>query len=632
MKHFYYLSLFVPIVAAGCPRGMHDAVISENGKCLYSIVCPQQSSETVRFAASELEHYLEIMTGDDVCVSDRISGPSIIIGETSVISDIAGFKGIREMTGEDYGLFYKKGNIYLTGAQGRSVLYSVYDFLESAGCVWAAPEYDFYEGRSEYVPQNDNLKISMPSERYESTESPYRKLYITGERTEKDMYALVDWMPKLRYNIMAFKMVGPSSWSIWRDRMLPELEKRGMIVEDGGHGYDFFIGPGMENGKLFEQHPEWFGKNKRWGDKAKDFRSSSQKVVFCTSNEDAVKYMHKNLAAYLSDHPEIDIFDLWPPDSELWCTCDKCQALGTDSDRHALFVSQTAAFLKDRFPDLKMECLAYHHYYEPPVNYSIPENVLVDFADYYQNFEYQFYDDRNFANKMHNAALEKWASDFGGDLSIYSYYCKGFWRSLPNLIPHYIQNDMKYYRSIGVKGISVYSEPKNWFTFGLNLYSIGKLAWNSDIDIEKVISDYCNAVYGEASDLALHAYTVFEEVVRYACVIHQTTFRTDSEYDAYAAKISQLEDVISKREAMLDEGSVVRNHVMRLRLMSEYAGKSIVMMRRLASENRAAKKVKKDSKVVLFDALPGVVTRRPPLDEDLKQWLSEHRGLGVFAE
>ena len=95
-------------------------------------------------------------------------------------------------------------------------------------------------------------------------------------------------------------------------RLTPELQRRGIVVEVGGHGYQNFLNAEMPapegGGTLFEQHPEYFGADQQ-GRRRKEHGRAP-----CTSNPDAVAYLTKNLLAYVQVRPEINIFDLWPPD------------------------------------------------------------------------------------------------------------------------------------------------------------------------------------------------------------------------------------------------------------------------------------------------------------------------------
>lgn len=602
--------------------------LAQNSKADYTITCSDAASPTVKYASRELEKYLEMMSGADFTVSTKGSAKSIIVCSTAEIDPKI---GIPQMTGEDFGIFTRDENIYLTGAAQRSVLYAVYDMLERLGCRWLAPKFVYFEGSHQYIPKSSNIALNIKEEKIEHTNSKYRKFYATGPaRSVEELQALIEWMPKLRFNTLAFKMVGPVRWEMWCEDLTPELKKRDIIIEDGGHGYETFISTEMEDGKLFEQKPQWFGVNKRFGEKEQGNRSKVKRVIFCTSNSEAVDYMHSNLIKYLERHPEVDIFDFWPQDSEIWCECDECAKLGSPSDRHALLVNQTRDLLKKHFPKLKMECLAYHHYVAPPTNTMIKDDILVDFADYYQNFEYQFYDKRNEINRQHNESLVKWAEQFGGDISIYSYYRKGFWRSLPCIIPHYMQNDLKYYDKLGVRGVSVYSEPHDWFTYGLNHYTLGKLAWNPHINIDKEIDTYCKTLYLDAAPLARYVYNELENIVRYACVIHQTAFKTDKQYDQYAERVKRCITKIEKEIDLRASDKTLANHLFRLKLMNEYALRSIEMMRKTAKTMQSGVRI--DTMVdTTVDKSGKFLTRKPPLDKELSDWLRQYKDYGVFA-
>jgi hypothetical protein len=67
------------------------------------------------------------------------------------------------------------------------------------------------------------------------------------------------------------------------------VAERDLVIEVGGHGYENFLNADMEGGKVFEQHPEWFGADE------KGTRRKLKSQVFCTSNPQAVDYVTKEL-------------------------------------------------------------------------------------------------------------------------------------------------------------------------------------------------------------------------------------------------------------------------------------------------------------------------------------------------
>ena len=64
------------------------------------------------------------------------------------------------------------------------------------------------------------------------------------------------------------------------------------------------------------------------------------------------------------------------------------------------------------------------------------------------------------ASRPRSATQLAWHKVFDGDISIYSYYRKYAWDSLPVIIPHYMQKDLQWYAKVPVQGVSTYAEPE----------------------------------------------------------------------------------------------------------------------------------------------------------------------------
>ncbi len=560
-------------------------VLSSGNTGLYRIVSSESASSSERFAANELKKYLEQISSAGFKQSNRLSEYSIVVGSSASIQNIFSVNSLPPMKGEEYGIFKRNKSLFLMGGSDKTVLYAVYDFLSQLGCRWIAPDFDFYEGRSHFIPAQTALKYTCSDDRIEKPVFKYRKFYIEEGLTHntENLKQLIYWMPKARFNVLVaplnYEGKGRSQWNNWREQLTPELVKRGITIEVGGHGYQNFLNAEMENGQLFKKHPDWFGIDKNGQ------RSANPHVVFCSSNSDAVAYLQNNVLAYLIEHPEINIFDFWPPDNETWCECESCRAMGSATDRHALLVSQTARFLHDKIPAVKLECLAYSRYVEPPQNEVLDSNVLLDFCPINQSFEYQIYEDSFVNNKFYRENLLSWLSLFKGEINIYSYYRKYAWRSLPVILPHYMQNDLRFYRNNGISGISVYSEPGDWFTYGLNHFVFSNLAWNPDADVDKLIGEYCTKLYGTAAKTAISVYSELEDIVRFACRVPYTKPKSTEQYDEY---ITRLKSCSNKIKAAIDQypsDATLYRLLHRLGLTVEYATQSAIYMKFTSEEN-----------------------------------------------
>ena len=552
------------------------------------------AADVEQFAAEEFGRYTRAVTGDD-----RLAGRVAFAVEPADGGD--GGDG-----GESFAVRPEAdGRLRVTGSNANMLLAGTYFLLDQLGCRFLAPQFDHYRGAAEVVPRNPSLalpKLDHPIVR--RPQLKYRKLYVEEgiSHDAANLKQLVEWMPKVGYNVLVvptdYGNRGRVKWDHWRDALTPELERRGITIEVGGHGYENFLnadmpaeldpqqtgarqrpgpgpGPGRGPSSLFEQHPDWFGKDEQ------GVPQKNKRVVFCTSNADAVAHVTKNVLAYLKDRPEIDIFDFWPPDGARWCACDACEKLGEPPDRQAILLKQVRAKLKPVRPDVRLEVIAYSSYLEPPKRVPVDENVLVDFCPISQHFDAPIDDPAN-KNKTYADALRAWRASFRGDISIYSYYRKYAWDSLPVVIPRYMQHDLRWYATLPTQGVSVYCEPGDWFTYELNHYVLPALAWDADADVDALVEKFCAARYGsEAADAgagaaaaaAKSALDAMERIVRvYGSVPHvplkpaAAIAAARSEMERHAAAIAAAAAAASRAK---DES--VNRSLRRLELMCTYA-------------------------------------------------------------
>ena len=515
------------------------------------------------FAARELDRYLTQMYADGGPDVEFVIDPPVVTdgGEAFTIKPLAG----------------GGGGFEITGSNRNMALHGGYHLLDLLGCRFLAPQFAHYEGAAEIVPKKKTLDATLRLPITRKPKLKFRKLYVEeGHSHDIDnLKQLVEWMPKVGYNTLVvptdYGGSGRVKWDNFRQELTPQLQKRGITIEVGGHGYQNFLGADMEGGKLFEQHPEWFAKN------AKGEPQKAKAWVFCTSNDAAVAKLIENFLAYIKDRPEIQIFDFWPPDGARWCECDNCKKLGEPPDRQAILLKQVQDAVRPVRPDLRLEIIAYSSYLEPPKNVAVDKNVLVDFCPIAQHFDAQINDPTN-KNKTYADALVAWRKSFAGDISIYSYYRKYAWDSLPVIIPRYMQKDLQWYATLpprGTQGVSVYSEPGDWFTYELNHWVLPALAWDPDADVEKLVAKFCEARYGEEfSSTAKATLDALEEIVRNYCSVPHVPLK---EADAIAKAQSQASELVknvSAAEARATDENVKRS-LQRLHLMCTYAERDL---------------------------------------------------------
>ena len=481
------------------------------GTSNYVIYTPKHASAVEKFAASELQKYIDRISGVviHVKVGDGLDrGHGIYIGAefaplfgVNINSDYPGLDGFVMKT--------VNGNALLAGSEERGTLYAVYELLEEIGCRWYAPNFAFYGGaggevvpklQSIYLPEFD--KVERPSFKYRKVDVDEGWTY-----TIKNTKQLIDWMAKAKLNVFCYPMnmfhQGRVVWDSVRQALTPELKERGILIEVGQHGYPNFLQPE----RYFKQHPDWFSE-------INGKRTSSQRAVFNTSNKEALATFKQNVLQYLSNHPEIDILDLWPPDNAEWSQDAQSLKQGSPATRQAIILNTVAKAVNEKFPHVKIEFIAYQSYISPPENIRIDSNVIMEFCPIRQTFARPLWDWSAKQNVPYHEALLKWFQQdvFKGDIGIYSYYRRYVWRSLPVVIPNLIASEMRWYHSLGVTGLRSYSEPGDWFTYELLHYAIAKLSWDVDTSIPLLVKEYCQDRFGAAG----------EDVEKYFGIIEQT--------------------------------------------------------------------------------------------------------------
>lgn len=568
MRSFLIILTFV--LSGLCSAKDFDIV--KAGKSDYVIVTPPDASAPEQFAAQALADYISSMTKAQLKVQNggRIPARAIVVGEAKKLRQMAPDDLRFEIAEEECAIVPVRERLYLTGGRGRAVMYAAYSFLGRSGCKFLAPTFEHYRGTAEIVPTKNDLTFRQPKRTSNKPALAFRKLYIEEghSHTIDNLKQMAEWMPKLGYNCIVvptdYQGAGRVKWDNWREELAPELKKRDIIIEVGGHGYQNFINADMEEGKLFEQHPEWFGLD----DKGE--RRREKGWVFCTSTPAAVEYMLKNFLQYVQARPEIEIFDFWPPDGAKWCHCPQCTAFGTPSDRQAILVNHVSEKVKQVRPDLRLECLAYHTSITPPTKAQLGEEVLLDFCPISQDFEVQINNSAAKQNAAYVEGLKAWRGSFEGDISVYSYYRKYAWDSLPVIIPHYMQKDLQYFKTVPVQGISSYAEPDDWFTYELNHYVLANLAWDQDANVDALTKDFAQARYGKAADTVVEAYRALENNVRVYCSLpaqdRETTGELQKTTNELASARDKLADVAAKEN---DEGK--KHNLQRLDLMFQYA-------------------------------------------------------------
>ncbi len=443
------------------------------------IVLPKDSTDVEKSAATELQTYIQKMTGSAPVVTceGENNGYGIYIGATQYAKN----KGITYPTdgdtyGEAWAIQEVDGNLVLCGAERRGTLYAVYHLLEDVlGVRW----WNLWE---EYVPTGDAI---VPAG-YKNSGVPvmeYRDVYIGGYLSVNDYSFFV--RNRVNGNLI---ISYPANFG--------GTEKYGSPAHT--HTFSRYFSSNAD----FASHPEWFALDES-GERIPDgqlcLSNAGLREEFAKRLIDAIENDKKSADA--AGRPYPNYYAIVPNDYERFCQCDACQKTITEKG-YAYYVLSLVNELADAVAtaghtDVVLEMLAYWHYMDPPEGITPRANVQIRFADNYTDLLHGL-DHANNADTMER--LEKWAELCNNNLY--------FWQYAVNYNNNGVFPSMFYYgdmfttlSEMGVNG---------WFTeleqcinvdfWDMKLWLITKLMEKpvTGEEYSALMDEYIYGYYGEA--------------------------------------------------------------------------------------------------------------------------------------
>ncbi len=443
----------------------------------------------------------------------------------------------------------------LSGRSQIGTLYAAYALLDRLGVRWYGPE----KG-DEYIPKIESIELPVLSE-YEEPGMDIRGFWIEpgkvaggdsvwmGKAYDRGNSAFYRWMGRNRLNYFWHK-----------ETRFAELKQRGVQLNCGGHdyyikllnpdapypyNYSNFTGdedktgdpykPSPEyrgdtdnNGVLTysEAHPEWYGLTK---DHQRFFPRERFGTNYCASNPDGVAEFCKNIVSMLKDGEwrNADIYDYWPLDAGNWCQCDKCRALGNDSDKLLQVLYQIRKAVKEAHKskqlqrDVRVFSLAYAQTLAPPT-----KRLPRDF-DYAATALFIYPIERCYNHSMFdttctevNVALcqkiGNWVAKdcpYKGKLYLGEYYNISRFRDLPLVFTTVMRFDIPRYYKLGIRGMNyMHTRTSHLGAQTLLNYEFAYKTWKPMMAVDTLIADYFAHHYAGASDVMQDYYEKIEEV------------------------------------------------------------------------------------------------------------------------
>ncbi len=317
--------------------------LADKGESSYRIVIPAAAIPSERYAAEELQHYLQKITGAKLPIvtdAEAAAPQEILLGSTARLPQAEA--ELKKLGQDGFTLRTDGERLIIAGGKPRGTLYGVYAVLEEKlGVRWYAPDF-------EVTPQTNHLELEAPDE----TQVPPLE---NREVFWSEMMHNADFAARHRLNGNSY----------------PLTEKHG-----GRFAVYFPFVHSLENlipQDLYKDHPEYFPLVR--GERKKGY------VQRCLSNPDVVKLAKARVRQWIKEHPEASIISVSQNDAGDYCQCDQCKALDDQEGSHAgsllRFVNAVAEDIETDYPKVRIDTLAYQYTRKAPKTLRPRHNVII---------------------------------------------------------------------------------------------------------------------------------------------------------------------------------------------------------------------------------------------------------------
>ena len=359
---------------------------------------------------------------------------------------------------------------------------------------------------------------------------PYALMQVTKDR--------IDWAAKNRLNYVhpCVNEAGPPLWEKVNSRqeIVPEIVKRGLGLQYGGHSYFAWLPPD----KYFKDHPEYYSATVSEVTPVGVSAQGRKPESINFANPEVARVMAENIADFLNKNPEVSMVTVWMNDAPASCSTPECLkmegplrlSISHPRNSHPLIISfsntalkftnEVARQLRKTHPRVLVNHIAYNELVDAPTNVAPEENVLVCLAPIQRapfrlgstgGYFRPINDPTNEINSAHLGEIRKWVA-LSKNFYVWDYF--SLWWTLGSNRPRWhfpimetIASDLRFYRDqLGLTRVS--SEIVDWHEE--NMYVYARLAWNPDLSWQVALEDFCRRSYGQAADVMLKHWLLLE--------------------------------------------------------------------------------------------------------------------------
>lgn len=461
-------------------------VLAENGVTEYSAVIPAAATEAERYAAETLASYFLQATGatlpvkTDAGMSFDKNAKIISVGRTAILEGSGLTLSESELTCDGFRIERYDNAVVLCGVEDSGTIYAVQDFLKYQF------GYEAYAGDEVYIGQTAEAKLKD----FHYSEAP--------DFEGRDMDGL------LLYNREAATMLRIRSWNN-STAAYAYGASRDWI---GGHCESFrtIISPEVYNDPDLPDtyHPEWFANSAR---------------QICLTNTDLIAEFIKNTIALVEENPYGMYVNIAEEDMAGMCQCSACK---NEINTYGMsgyivrfcnqIVSAVEEWREENCPERELKYVTFAYSsgsIHPPVRTNaqgeyeaidssvIPhEKLYIRLTPIMYCYSHAFEDENCQINAAFRADIRGWQAltdhfmvyDYAANYNHYFMFFNDYDSLVPNL---------RMYKEIGVVNILRQNATGSSVRMFGDLYNylVGKLMWNTELDMQELIDDFMEHYY-----------------------------------------------------------------------------------------------------------------------------------------
>lgn len=448
--------------------------LADNSRTEYVITLASEASAPEKNAAAELSTYLKKITGAEfeMVTPDQAADRAVLaVGPGAAAIKLGVDAGT--LNAEDWIVRSSGRDVFLVGGRPRGTLYAVYHFLEDVlGVHWWTPW-------EETVPSQPTLKLGA--------------LNLQGR-------------PTFRYRDI-YMLYGQDGGRFAARNRLNRDGDSAIASEYGGalaygppyhvHTFNLYFPPKEH----FAAHPEWFSLI--------DGRRVGEGTQLCLTNPELRRAFLARLHNYIATSwdaakaahlPPPLVFSVSQNDWANPCQCGPCQAIakaeGSEAGPLVDFVNFMADGIKDQYPEVFIDTLAYQYTQQAPKSLRCRDNVIVRLCDTQSDMLKPITAPENKAFHDH---LLSWAG-VSRNLRIWDYAVTyGSPNGMPLPTAHTYGPDYRFYAAHNVEGVFTELEyPLIADLRDFKVWMMMKTLENANADYDRLTDTFMTGHYGLA--------------------------------------------------------------------------------------------------------------------------------------